>query len=427
MQSKKRRKKKKNNTFAGALLIVTLVVACAFAAYAFFDPKTTEAISDMMPQPAGGNVKNVNFVIFGIDKEGTHTDTIVAGCFDVNTKQISLLSVPRDTRVYMPEDRQKTLRDAELFVPKSGYMKINQVYHYAGEKYGVDFAKKQVGELLGVRFDYYMKVDTDGFRALIDKIGGVTFDVPQRMIYDDPEQGLHINLYPGVQKLNGANAEGLLRYRHGNFKTANETKAYPMADLDRVKVQQAFIKEMMKQILNNKISSLPAVASVLFEYTETDFSPLDTPKYLKYIKEIKPENIKSYNLPCETKVIDGSDYVIIDETLLKPIVDAVFRGIPLPAEEDAPEISQSELEITVLNGTFIDGYASKNAAILTEQGYNVVEVGDYKGVLQPYTRILVKDDTVPTDDLAKIFENSKIEIDNTAKDIYNVTIILGSK
>ncbi|MBE7009061.1 MAG: LytR family transcriptional regulator [Ruminococcaceae bacterium] len=166
------------------------------------------------------------FLLFGTDKEGTNTDTLMVVNYDVNNQKLRLMSIPRDTMINVSWDIKK----------------INSVYGMSG----LNGLKKHIGKLIGFVPDYYVKIDLKAFVEVVNLIGGVEFDVPREMNYDDPYQDLHIHLKPGLQTLNGEQAMGLVRWRKNN----NLTAGYD--DTGRIQTQQAFLRAMFKQCLKIK-------------------------------------------------------------------------------------------------------------------------------------------------------------------------------
>lgn len=417
--------------FKAVFIILAIFVALAAVVifgYSFFGGAEDGLIFGLFERPAiiedivNPVKERTTFLIMGVDKDGTRTDTIIAGSYDARTKKINIVSIPRDTRVKMPEEHINELTGEGRYVPKSGYMKINQVHHYAGTELGVSYVKMQIEELLGIEIDYYAKVNTEAFRILVDEIGGVWFDVPQRMIYDDPEQNLHIDLQPGMQLLNGEQAEGLVRYRHGNYGSADETAAYPMADLDRVKVQQKFLTALAESLSQgNIVKNMSVIADITLKYVDTDLRMTDITKYARSARDIDINNIDTYTLPCTAKRIDGTEYAVTDEDELKDFVEQVFYG----TEVELIPVDCKELKLTVLNGAGASGLAAKNRDRLEELGYNVASIGDYYGEKMPHTRILVKDN-LDVSDLENLYPASKTEVDKNLEEIYNVIIILGT-
>lgn len=106
-----------------------------------------------------------------------------------------------------------------------------------------------VNKLTGLNVQYYLNIDTEALRKVVDSIGGVYFDVPIDMDYDDPSQNLYIHLKAGYQLLDGDKAEQVLRFRHNNNGTSYPT-SYGDNDLGRMKTQRAFIEAVIKKTCN---------------------------------------------------------------------------------------------------------------------------------------------------------------------------------
>jgi len=139
----------------------------------------------------------LQFLLLG--KSDFMTDTIMVCSYDPKTQQASMLSVPRDTYI---GKNSATATASE---------KINSRYQL-----GIDKTLKAINRVTGMEIEYYVVVDTNALVRLVDQMGGVEFNVPIDMDYDDWEQDLHIHLKAGMQKLNGDQAEQVLRFRHNN-------------------------------------------------------------------------------------------------------------------------------------------------------------------------------------------------------------------
>lgn len=173
------------------------------------------------------------------------SDTIMLGCFDTNNKTASLISIPRDTLV--------------LYDGKNS--KINAVYSKGKEEAMV----AMVSEMLGVPIDYYMSVNLKAFAAIVDTIGGVKFNVPVDMNYDDPTQDLHIHINAGYQTLTSAQAVGVMRCR----------SCYANADYGRVETQRAFLAALVSQTITiSNVTNVTKLINILSSYVVTDM-PLD--------------------------------------------------------------------------------------------------------------------------------------------------------
>ncbi len=168
------------------------------------------------------------FLLIATDASSSNTDTLMVVSYDVKNQKLSLMSIPRDTMVNVSWDIKK----------------INSVYGMSG----LNGLKKHIGKLIGFIPDYYVKVDLDAFISAVDLIGGVDFDVPYAMNYDDPAQNLHIHFQPGMQHLTGQQAMEVVRWRKNNRTESGRIAGYD--DTGRIQTQQAFLKAALKQALS---------------------------------------------------------------------------------------------------------------------------------------------------------------------------------
>ncbi len=206
---------KKFFTFRVLLLICALCVA-GYACYDFFlkGGSGDEAPLDNLPRHERLSLKK-NIMVMGIDERPSdgdpgRSDTLFVVMFDQNQKSVALLSIPRDSRVR---------------IPGHGWDKINHAYAFGGR----ELSQKTVEEFLGIRIDNYVTVDFNGFKSLVDVIGGVDIDVEKDMYYYDDWDGFKIDLKKGRQRLDGATAIQYVRYRDED------------GDIGRIKRQQHFL------------------------------------------------------------------------------------------------------------------------------------------------------------------------------------------
>ena len=361
-----------------------------------------------------GVKEHTNFIILGTDADGTRTDVMMVGTLNSKDDSVTLISVPRDTYTTMPQARRDILKEHNVWppAPASGVMKMNEVYHYATEAYGVEFVVKQIEEMMDIQIEYYLQVDLAAFRYIVDEIGGVEFDVPQRMFYEDRSQGLRIDLQPGLQRLYGKDAEGLVRFRTG----------YAQGDVTRTGVQQAFMKALLTQMMSKDKfwDNAPTLLSAIMKYVKTNFNPVDLPKFLPYMKKLSGSSIKTYTLPGTGKMLDRS-YFIPDEDGIAELVELVFNGGGAAVE---PESSKGKT-IQVLNGGSVSGLAGRTRDMLEGKGFTVDNIGDYSGTRMAHTRIFVKKASYGAD-LQALFPGSEIEVKPSATDGYDIVVILGT-
>lgn len=203
--------------------------------------------SSQRPKPTSGRRdQTYTCLIFGEDAISGSTDTIMVATFDVPNQKIGLVSIPRDTKV------RTDLNQASC--------KVNAAYALGGP----DQLKKELGELLGIPIDFYVKIRLAAFQKLVDAVDGVWFDVPRDMDYDDPIQNLHIHQKAGYRKLSGEDAMEVVRFRQTQTDDS-------WGDTGRAKVQQDFLKAMLSQVISNAgLDDIPALVDVLLNYVDTD-------------------------------------------------------------------------------------------------------------------------------------------------------------
>ena len=237
----------------------------------------------------------INVAVFGSDEEGYHTDVNIVASFHTITKELHLISVPRDTRVVMSPQMTSYLKENGRTVPQQngvyGQCKLTEVHAYAGEGNRCTLSVAMLEELLDIKMDYYIKVDLTAFKEIVDAIGGVDMEVEQRLYYEDPEQDLYIDLYPGFQHLDGDKAEQLVRYRDG----------YAQKDLKRIEVQQDFMRTLIEKVCSTDtiLKNTSALAEIVLDKTESDITLTDALKYVKYLKDINPSEMTTDTIPGE--------------------------------------------------------------------------------------------------------------------------------
>lgn len=182
-------------------------------------------------------------------------DTFLLLGYNDDRKEVNIAFLPRDLAV-LPDDGSYGIAERRL----SGYSSGNPP----------EEVMKRLSEMLGIEIHNYIKLDTDNFKDIVDALGGVEFNVPIDMVYEDPAQNLTINLQKGRQVLNGEKAEMLVRYRKG----------YLNGDLGRIGVQKAFLGAMIEQKSDIKIGSMKEIYQLLSKGIETD---LDIDKAKKLI------------------------------------------------------------------------------------------------------------------------------------------------
>lgn len=282
---KKRRKKRRAH---GCLVSLALVITILAALFIIISPP-----------------KQTVFLIAGTDAGGTRTDTLMLGVLNNSAakSEITLLSIPRDTLVSVSDNTYQKM--CEEYPQPSGHgMKINEIYHFAGDKYGMQLLVNEIEDKFGVNIDYYAKVNFDGLHALVDSIGGVSFYVPRDMDYEDPVQNLLIHLKEGMQVLDGSHAEQLLRYRAG----------YARADLERIEVQQNFMKTLVSQMISpsNISKNFGAYLDFYNNHIDTNLKLTNIFRYAKCVFTFKSDAITTNTFPGSTGTKFGRSGYLAD-------------------------------------------------------------------------------------------------------------------
>ena len=207
---------------------------------------------------SGGERKSEDYytvLILGRDTGGGgNTDTMLLASYDVTNQKATVMSIPRDTMVNVSWDIKK----------------INGVYNnYGGGERGIQALYKEISQLVGFEPDFQVIVEWEAVGQIVDAMGGVWFDVPRNMNYDDPYQDLHIHQEKGYRLLSGDDAMQVLRYRHDN----DMHYGYPDGDLGRIKTQQAFLSAMVEQLLKlENVTKIRQFIQVFQDNVETDLS-----------------------------------------------------------------------------------------------------------------------------------------------------------
>lgn len=298
-KAKKRFLNKKRLTIFGISLVVILI---AFILVMGIGGLFGSVVDDSgIVEPVDRETGKINMLIVGVDKSESLADTIMVASYNLDTDTVNILSIPRDTRMYVGNRYQKI--NASRAISKSG------------QKKGINGTIEAVTRLTGLPINYYVEFTFNAFRETIDALGGVEFDVPQNMNYEDPYQDLYIHLKKGPQVLDGEKAEQFVRFRR-----------YPMGDIDRVAAQQAFFKALVEQKLNvSIIPRLPELYKSLQSNLRTNVKFSDVTKYIKNLSDLTSENVHMYSLPGSANGTDyNSSYWVADMTALADLIQNTF-------------------------------------------------------------------------------------------------------
>ena len=227
-------------------------------------------------------------LLAGSDQGNGNTDTMMVVKFDTLHHSINAVSIPRDTII----NNAWTVR------------KLNSVYWGAenGNGEGIEYLRKNIKRLIGFDVDCYAVLDLNVLIKAVDTIGGIYYDVPMAMDYEDIEQGLYIHLEPGYQLLNGEQVMQLCRYRSG----------YIDGDLGRINQQQDFLKAAAEQLISvGNIPNAPKLAKLLSDELTTNLSAANIAYFLRQLMLCDGENISFYTAPNDADMINGYSYAVL--------------------------------------------------------------------------------------------------------------------
>lgn len=296
---------------------------------------------------------SANILLLGVDagdyehkQAPKRSDTIMLINLDTKNKKIYMYSIPRDTLVHVNDEN----------------CKINAV-HAIG---GVELIKNKLESMLKIKIDYYVKVDYNAFKELVDAIGGVDVIVPFDMNYDASDIKIHFKKGEKVH-LNGEKAEQFVRWRKNNDGTG-----YALGDLGRISTQQEFIIKASQKLKSPLIVfRLPKILKVVSSNVKTDLSTAKIVNYAFSFYGLDKNNIENKIMSGEPKYINSISYFIANISSDKEYLDhyRINKSIEVESKED--------IAIKIYNGTNVNGLAASYKKVLEQNGYKIMEIGNY--------------------------------------------------
>lgn len=402
------------------------------------------------PLPDWEQKERVTILLMGIDRRPdetySRTDTMILATIDPSGKTAGMLSIPRDLWVT---------------VPGYGEYRINQA-HYLGEKNkypggGPALAMKTLQYNLGVPIHFYVKVDFDGFRRIVDTLGGIDVDVPYTIddpTYPDENYGYDpFYIEAGPQHLDGEDALKYARTRH----TAG-------ADFARSERQQQVLLAIREKALQlNIVPKIPELWDTMGDSVETDLQLVDILELAKLADDIKAEDIETavidQNMTVDYITDQGAQVLLPIRDKIRPVVESMFyTSAVAPAAtataENIPEIEtqleeirqqmaeqaqqqevikqylqQDNATVVVQNGTTREGLASETAVYLRQRGFNVVQFGAGDSTNYEHTVIIFYTDKTYTIEVLKHIFNVSDENVRRGTDLkseVDIRVIIGA-
>ncbi len=303
MDKKKINNRKKKHTFfqepklwalafTSVLIMTILVITLSVTLHRphvdddppFTDPEaTTNSVQTGAEDPYIRKDGYYTFLLAGIDDVSMSTDVLMLASLDTESGKINVVQIPRDTFINKSVLGYKNAtRVNSIFTVEYNYHRNQGVSATNAKKLAMITLKETLEESLCLKIDEYVLINTSGFCEIIDALGGIYYNVPQDMFYEDPYQDLYIDLKAGYQHLDGNACEGLIRYRAG----------YATGDIGRVELREDFLMAAFVQIKENiTAAGMAKLIPTFFSKMKTSMSLNDMLAYTKEVYAIDAENI----------------------------------------------------------------------------------------------------------------------------------------
>ena len=292
------------------MLVASMLIS--LTAYGIYLHKKAETAADNAYETLGDRNKsdyrdeavkpvedNVSILFVGIDDSeernqgdsNSRSDALMLATLNNKSKTIKLVSIPRDSLVYIPE---------------VGYEdKITHAHAYGGTRASIE----TVEELFEIPVDYYVKMNFDAFIDVVDALGGIEAEVPYSLVEKDQFDKNTVNLDPGFQELDGREALALARTR----KKDN--------DLERGKRQQMILKSIMKEASSaSSFTKYGDVIDAVGDNMKTDMTFDEMKSFFEYIKDGSPR-IDTLQLAGYDDMTTGVYYWSLDQESLDEMRD----------------------------------------------------------------------------------------------------------
>lgn len=269
---------------------------------------------------AFGASEPVNILLMGLDEGKIRTDVVVLAHVDPKQKLVNLLSIPRDTLV---EIDCTGLTEACISPDKLAHA------HAYGDEKGPETTVRTVEGLLGVKIDHYIRADYEGFREVVDLLGGVDLVIDRAMDYEDPYAHppltIHFKASPEPQHLDGAQALNYVRFRSDG-----------LGDIGRTERTKKFLVALAKKAKESgSITKLPSVASTILSYVQTDIDASTAAALARSAMSIDMDQVQMATLPGNDDPENARGWVWVpDPAKMAETVDRLITN-PKPVEAQA--------------------------------------------------------------------------------------------
>ena len=415
MREKKRRRVKPRFYVFLTLFILLIIGGIVFGGYRYLLSLTNKKPGYTGDTVVTKEVKKdgpVNVLLMGVDvgtpgsksaNDPKRTDTIMLLNYNPKTETANIVSIPRDTLIKINGKNQK----------------INNAHAINGVQGAIDAVEK----LLDVDINYYAKLNYEGFRKLIDSIGGIDMTIKYNMDYDDGTQDLHIHFKKGeTVHLDGAKAEEYFRWRKNNDGPGQ----LGGSDLGRINNQHDFISKVLEKIKSPSIIfKLGGILKTIPEFVETNMDPVSIIKYGFIISKLGSSNIKMNTIKTLDQYINKISYVIYEPEKNQELLAPFREEGTGTSENKVLSIDKKKLKVMVENGAGVEGLAADVKKKLEEEGYSNVTAGNAALTASSKVTAYNMDSDINLI-LVDEFGISNIDVLNSSNNEYDIVITLGS-
>ncbi len=385
-----------------ALLGGVIVLAAGLFALHVRSHGLAGALQPFLPKPDLARVfgkPNLRVLVMGLDENwsdkdegftaGARTDTLLAVNVDLTSKQVNIVSIPRDLWVY---------------IPKSGYGKVNEAFSDGGP---LRTEATVIKNLATPPFDYYMVLKIDATKNIVDALGGLDVNVEKSMDYDDTWGHLHIHLKAGPAHLSGEQTVGYIRFRHDEE-----------GDFGRMRRQRQVVQLLARRLRDPSIAlHLPSLLGIVKDNVRMDMPFGKLYDLALGLRDVTPQMVHSLQLPADEGWIAGESVLFARDTARSVVAKYLVAGF-------GSAFDPSTVHVRIENGSGTPGAASAIALFLRQRGFDVVQTGNAKTFDNSTTTIKGHDQHVMGEVAKRLpIKNPKIAVGRV--DGVDVDIVVG--
>ncbi len=431
-----RQRRNRRRRMVLVFLIIFLFLSAASASYfavSNFHHRAAQPQADGETLQAAEN--ELTFLVLGVDRRESDTgrsDTLLLATVDPERKELSILSIPRDTRVK---------------IEGYGYDKINHAYAYGGH----ELSRSTVEDLIGAGVDHYVLIDTHAFERIIDALGGIDLEVEKNMYYEDPwddDGGLVIDITKGQQHLDGEKAIQYVRYRDAE------------GDIGRISRQQKFMRAVFDKVSSPGILiKLPGIVKEVSTAVESDLSIGQMISLLGMVKDVRENGVQTTMAPGRPAYIDEVSYWLPDIQELRQILatalhvemseeakaaaqreaeeyeNSIPQGMMIGEErpaaqqmEEMPETKENlpdVITVEIVNASGLDGAGARTKELLEKRGFVVSGISTLSAPYKQTTLVVHTEDKRLAERFSSLPFPHVVQTRLNGEDAGRVILILG--